>query len=76
MIVLSLTEEGSFTAYDELDYTLDAIDDIIKISKYGQQVSLRPAWSESREIMQDTRKVAMYKKMGLVTHTQKQWYDD
>ena len=76
MIVLNLTEEGSFTAYDELDYTLDAIDDIIKISKYGQQVSLRQAWSESMEIMQDSRMLAIYKTMGLITHTQKQWYDD
>ena len=43
LIVLSLTEEGIFNNYAGLDYLLDAIDDIIRVSKYCEKVTYKYA---------------------------------
>ena len=47
LLVLSLTEEELFASYKEMDYLLDAIDDIIKISKYpAEEVTITPIHTE------------------------------
>ena len=64
-------------SYHKLDHLLDSIDEIIKFTRYNtQRFTLKRKVTESLKMMQDEEAILRQKKFGIITHSEKNWYDE